>query len=337
VALKDLDASYTSFFRGLKDGSIAQKKNNYIKNRLSRGLEININKLNNIGKPNFKSKKDLKYSFNCPQNFKVAENKLYIPKLKTGIEIVLHRRLPLEQRNVTISKTSTGKYFASILCETGEKIPSKKKVKKETSVGLDLGIKDFAVLSDGTKIDNPRHLKKSINKLKYIQHRYSKNKGVKTKYRLSLLHEKVANQRKDFLHKLSNEITNHYNTICLEDLNIKGMVKNHKLAQSISDVGWGMFVDMIKYKSEWKGKNVLQIGMFEPSSKTCNTCYSVNKELTLKDRTWTCKSCNTTHDRDENASKNIRDFALKNHLSGEHTLKNRNELPTLVGVLTSEA
>jgi putative transposase len=125
-------------------------------------------------------------------------------------------------------------------------------------------------------------------------------------------------------------------TTCLEDLNIKGMVKNHNLARSINDVGWGMCVEMIKYKSEWKGNNVLQIQMFEPSSKTCNTCGHVNRELKLNDREWTCKKCDETHDRDMNASLNIRDFAL-NNLSGEHTLKNQGELPTLVGVMTPEA
>jgi putative transposase len=126
-------------------------------------------------------------------------------------------------------------------------------------------------------------------------------------------------------------------TVCIEDLNIKGMLANHKLALSISDCGWSMFVDMLRYKAEWQGKNILKIGRFEPSSKLCNCCGSINKELTLKDREWTCSNCNSLLDRDVNASINIKNFALKNHLSVERRRKNRNELPTLVGVMTSEA
>ena len=179
-------------------------------------------------------------------------------------------------------------------------------------------------------------MREAESKLKYVQRKYSKYKGKRTKNRLAKLHEKVANQRKDFLHKESFKLVSENQTIAIEDLNVKGMMKNHCLAKSISDVGWSMFTTMLEYKCEWYGVNLLKIGRFEPSSKTCSNCGAVNKELTLKDREWTCVKCNTEHDRDVNAAMNIKNFALRNYVSGTDT-KTRNELPTLVGVLTSEA
>lgn len=287
--------------------------------------------------PKFK-KKASRQSFNIPQSVVIdfKKNKLLIPKFKkTGINIVLHRKFDGEIKQSTIHKTPTGKYFASILCDTGEKIKHHKKIKQQTTIGIDLGIKSLLVTSDGEIIDNPKFLKQSLSKLKYIQSKYSKHKGKKTKQKLALLHEKVANQRKDFLNKISTELINNHDSIAIENLNIEEMLKTNNLAQSISDTGWGMFVEMLKYKAEWNGKNVLQIGRFEPSSKTCNNCGWLNKELTLKDRKWTCK-CGIKHDRDVNAAINIKNFALKNHLSVGCRRKNQNELPTLVGVMTSE-
>ncbi|HSH52102.1 MAG TPA: RNA-guided endonuclease TnpB family protein, partial [Bacteroidales bacterium] len=158
-----------------------------------------------------------------------------------------------------------------------------------------------------------------------------------TKKKLAKLHEDVVNKRKDFLHKTSTKLIRENQTICLEDLAVSNMVKNHNLAQAINDVSWSTFATMLKYKADWYGKNILQVGRFAPSSKTCSCCGYINKELTLKDREWTCPKCNTVLDRDVNAAINIKSFALKNHLSVEHTLKNRNELPRLRGVLTSEA
>ena len=286
--------------------------------------------------PKFK-KKSKGGSFNVPQNISLKEGKLIIPKFKKGIDIVLHRPIKGEIRQATISKTPTGKYFVSILCEIGENIKPKATIKENTSVGIDLGIKTFLVTSDGECFDNPKFLRKAQSKLKYVQRKFSKHKGKRTKNKLAKLHEKVANQRKDFLHKTSSKLISDNQTICIEDLNVKGMLQNHKLAQAITDVSWSSFVNMLEYKAEWYGKNILKIGRFEPSSKLCSCCGNINKELQLKDREWTCSNCNTLLDRDVNASINIKNFALKNHLSGEHRLKNRNELPTLVGVLTSEA
>lgn len=286
--------------------------------------------------PKFK-KKSNGGSFNIPQNVSLENGKLIIPKFKKGIDIVLHRPIKGEIKQATISRTPTGKYFVSILCETGEFNKPKAKIEENTSVGIDLGIKTFLVTSDGECLDNPKFLRNSISKLKYVQRKFSKNKVKRTKNKLAKLHEKVANQRKDFLHKTSSKLISDNQTICIEDLNIKGMLANHKLALSISDCGWSMFVDMLEYKAEWYGKNILKIGRFEPSSKLCSCCGNINKELQLKDREWTCSNCNTLLDRDVNASINIKNFALKNYSSVGRRLKNRNELPTMVGVMTYEA
>ena len=285
--------------------------------------------------PNFK-KKSNGGSFNVPQNVTLEDGKFVIPKFKKGIEIVLHRPTKGEIRQATISKTPTGKYFVSILCETGEAIKPKAKIKESTTIGIDLGIKAFLVTSDGKEFDNPKFLRKAQSRLKFVQRKYSQNKGKRTKHRLAILHEKVANQRKDFLHKTSSELIKNHDSICIEDLAVSNMIKNHCLAQSIQDAGWSMFVSMLEYKAEWYGKNILKIGRFEPSSKLHANCGHINKDLTLTDREWTCPKCGEVVSRDVNAAINIKSFGLKNYVSGTET-KTRNELPTLVGVLTSEA
>jgi len=289
------------------------------------------------GFPKFKSKHKGRQSFSVPQNVIVENGSLIIPKFKEGIEIVLHRPIKGTIKSATISITPTGKYFASILVDTNEIIPQKVAIKEETAIGVDLGIKSFLVTSNGLEIENPKYLRKAQDKLKYAQRKYSKNKGKRTKKKLAKLHEKVVNKRKDFLHKLSSKLISENQTIALETLAVKNMVKNHNLAQAITDVSWSTFVTMLEYKADWYGKNILRIGRFAPSSKTCSCCENINKELTLKDREWTCSVCTSVLDRDVNASINIKSFALKNNLSGEHTLKNQDELLTLVKVLTPEA
>jgi putative transposase len=286
--------------------------------------------------PKFKRKGN-RDSFHCPQNILLEDGKLIIPKFKKGIDIILHRDTKGKIKQDTISKTPTGKYFVSILCDTDDAIKTKAPIKEKTTIGIDLGIKSFLVASDGQEFDNPKYLRKAQAKLKFTQSKYSVHKGKRTKHRLAVLHEKVASQRKDFLNKVSTKLIRENQSVAIEDLNISGMIKNHHLAQSITDCGWGMFVTMLEYKAEWYGKNILRIGRFEPSSKTCSVCGSINKKLTLQDREWTCKKCGTLLNRDVNASINIKNFALKNYLSVERRLKNRNELPTLVGVMTSEA
>lgn len=192
--------------------------------------------------------------------------------------------------------------------------PLPQQVKEETSVGIDVGLKDFATLSTGEKIANPRFLKKSLKRLKRLSHQNSKkkkgsNNRDKSRLRLARQHEKVKNQRIDFLQQVSTRIVRENQTVCVEDLNIQGMQKNRKLSRAIADVSWGSFLNMLKYKAERVGKNYVEIGRFQPSSRLC-TCGVVNKELTLRDRTWTCKSCHATHDRDILAAQNIKMFAL---------------------------
>lgn len=304
-SITNLDKAYTAFFKG---------QNSF---------------------PKFKKKSD-GGSFNIPQNVLLKNGKLVIPKFKKGIDIILHRPIKGEIRQATISRTPTGKYFVSILCETGEAIKTKAKIRENTTVGIDLGVKTFIVASDGKEFDNPKFLRKAQSKLKYVQRKYSKYKGKRTKQKLAILHEKVANQRKDFLHKTSSELIKNHDSLAIEDLNVKGMLANHKLAQSISDAGWSSFVTMLEYKADWYGKNILKIGRFEPSSKLHANCGYINKELTLSDREWTCPKCSEVVLRDENAAINIKSFALRNILSGTDR-KNQGKLPTLVGALTLEA
>ena len=288
------------------------------------------------GFPKFKSKHRGKQSFSIPQNVIVENNLLIIPKFKEGIKISLHRPTEGTLKSATISITPTGKYFVSILCDTNTEIPTKVPITENTTIGVDLGIKDFAITSDGEIFENLKYLRKAQSKLKYVQRKYSKHKGKRTKKKLVKLHEDVVNKRKDFLHKVSTQLIRENQTIALETLAVKNMVKNHNLAQAIQDASWSTFVTMLEYKADWYGKNILRIGRFAPSSKTCS-CGVINKDLKLSDRVWTCKSCGTTHNRDILAACNIKSFALKNHLSGEHRLKNQDELPRLRGVLTPEA
>lgn len=285
--------------------------------------------------PKFK-KKFVKQSFRVPQAITIKNNKLRIPKFREGINVVLHRLLKGTIKQATINKTSTEKYFVSILYDTTELIQSKLKINKNTTIGVDLGIKSFLVTSNGIEVNNPKYLRKVQSRLKFTQRKYSKHKGKRTKHRLAILHEKVANQRKDFLNKVSTQLIKNHDSIAIEDLNISGMVKNHNLAQSIQDASWGTFISMLEYKANWYGKNILKISRFDPSSKLCSVCGNINKELTLQDREWTCKKCGSLLNRDVNAAINIKNFALKKYLSGIDR-KNQNELPTLVGVLTSEA
>lgn len=292
--------------------------------------------------PKYKSKHG-KQTFQVPQNIEVDfnRNELILPKFKNPIEIVLHRNFKGDIKTSTISKTPTGKYFISILVDNKKEVPTLKKINEKKAVGIDLGIKSFIVTSDGIKVDNPKYLKQSLERLKILQHRASKKvKGSNNRKRANLkvarLHEIVTNQRKDFLHKLSHKTISENQTICIEDLAVSNMVKNHKLAQSITDSGWSMFVTMLQYKAEWSGKNVVKIGRFEPSSKLCNVCGYINHDLTLNDREWKC-NCGILHDRDINAAINIKKFALKLKISGTERTVEPVELPTLVGTLKQEA
>jgi len=269
---------------------------------------------NKKGFPKFKKKHDNHKSFQIPQHYKIEEGILYIPKLKEGIKIIQHRLYEGKEKTLTISKNPSGQYFAIILVETTDNIIEPKTVNEKTTIGIDLGIKDFLVTSNGEKISNPKHLKKSEKKLKKAQRKYShKTKGSnnknKSRIKVARTHQKITNQRKDFLHKLSSKIISENQTICIEDLAVSNMVKNHKLAKAISDVSWSEFVRQLNYKANWYGKTIISIGRFDPSTKLCHSCGMLNNNLTLSDRQWTC-DCGETHDRDINAAINIKNFGL---------------------------
>jgi len=305
-----------------------QEETSWLKDVNAQSLQMSLRNLDNAftcffrekkGFPKFK-KRNNRQSFQCPQDCSIDFNKglLAIPKFKgkNQIKVQVSRRFTGKIKTVTVSKNPSGRYFVSMLVEVPAEIPKKPVVRENRTVGIDLGLKDFATLSTGEKIKNPRHLKKSLSKLKYQHYKLSKTKKGskrrnKVRHRLTKTYEKIKNQRDDFLHKLSYNLTHdsQVDTICMEDLNVQGMMKNHKLAQSISDVSWSRFVELLKYKCDWYGKNLFQIGRFEPSSKMC-TCGKLNNDLKLSDRKWTCLSCGVTHDRDVLSAQNIKRFGL---------------------------
>lgn len=261
--------------------------------------------------PRFKSKCD-RQSFKIPQNVLIVNNKLAIPKFKEGIKINLHREIEGNIIFATISKSTSGNYYVSITSEVQyqpyEKVNSK--------VGIDTGIKDLAILSDGTTYENIRSLKTKLKKLKYNQRQLSKKiKGSssrnKQRKNLAKIHEKITNVRKDYLHKVSTEIIKNHDIISVEDLAVKNIMKNHKLAQAMNDVSLGTFYSMLKYKCEWNDRHFVKIDKFFPSSKMCSNCGWINQDLTLSVREWKCTSCGEKHDRDFNASKNILKQGLK--------------------------
>lgn len=272
------------------------------------------------GFPRFK-RRGSKNSASFRQGTRIVGNKAYLSKIG-AVEFIKHRELPQgEIRTTTVSKKPTGKYFVSILIKNADRIPDKAPIIPETSIGVDVGLKTFATISDGSKVDNPKYLDEQLKRLRIEQRKLSRRfkKGVKEqsknyhkqKLLVAKLHEKISNKRTDFLQKLTFDLIRANDTICVETLNIKGMVKNPKLSKAISDVGWHEFVRMLKYKGEWYGKNIIEIGMFEPSSKTCSNCGFHHKELALSDRTWDCDNCGVTHDRDINAAINIKNFGLE--------------------------
>ena len=264
------------------------------------------------GYPRFKSKHGPQ-NFSCPQNVKVSETSISLPKIG-AVRAVISRLFEGQIKTVTVSRTATGQYFASVLVEDGRELPASKKHTEKTTVGIDVGLKHFATLSNGEKIENPRPLKRKLSRLKREQRRLSrKQKGSKNrrKQRLKVarVHEQVANSRKDFLHNVSTRLIRENQAVALETLNIQGMLKNRKLAHHMADVGWGMFFEFSKYKAVWNGKTILQIGQWQPSSKQ-SLCGYVNADLKLSDRLWTCPQCARTYDRDIQAAQNIKRFAL---------------------------
>ena len=271
------------------------------------------------GFPKFKSKHDNNQSFQVPQNTTVdyEHKRVSIPKFKEGIKCKFDRRFSGKIKTSTVSRTPTGKYFISILVETNENPIPKTPIDENKAVGVDLGIKTFATLSDGTEIQNPKNLKKSLKKLKRMQRSVSRKvKGSNSRKKavklLAIQHEKVTNRRKDFLHKTSRFLVNHYDTICLETLSASNMLKNHRLAQALSDISIGTFNAYMDYKAELYGKNIIRIGRFEPSSKMCS-CGHIHNGLKLSDRVWTCPCCGSVNQRDLLAANNIKKFAFKSN------------------------
>lgn len=269
------------------------------------------------GFPKFKCKHSHRYSYTTILNVSldIENHKIKLPKIGK-VDLKLDRIPQGQIKSVTVKQVPSGKYFVSLTVLEEDNYLPKEEIKEETTIGIDLGLKDFAILSDGRKIANPRYLKNNLKKLAKLQRRLSKKqKGSsnrnKARIKVARQHEKISNMRKDFLHKLTYQLTheNQVSTICVEDLAVNNMIKNHKLARSISDVSWSNFRTLLEYKCDLYGKNLLVIGRFEPSSKMC-TCGYINKELTLADRKWICPNCHTYHDRDILAANNIKKFAL---------------------------
>jgi putative transposase len=236
---------------------------------------------------------------------------LYLPKLREGVKIELHRRFDGKIKSVTVSRTNDGKYYASILVETEN--PRNKVVEpKSKACGVDLGLEHFVTVTNdfgNYKVEHPKYLLKAEERLRRLQRSLSqKQKGSKNsekaRLRLARQHAYVANARNDFLHKMSKAIIDENQVVVVEDLNVNGLLKS-RIARSIADSGWSKFLSYLKYKAEWYGRTFIQVDRFYPSSKLCHRCGYKNEDLALHDRMWCCSACGETHDRDVNASKNL--------------------------------
>lgn len=302
----DLKTAYDNFFRKLKAGQSTNLK--------------------------FKSKHNPKNSYrtiSISNSIRVEENRIKLPKLGF-VKFRKSREVLGNIRSATVSKNILGRYYISVLCETEiQKLPE-----VDSQIGIDLGLKDFCIISNNTKIPNPKYLRQSEQKLIKAQRKLSKRvKGSNNRFKqqkvVFKLHEKIRNQRLDFLHKLSTKLINENQVICLEDLQVKNMVKNHCLAKSISDVSWSKFVEFLKYKSEWYGRKLVQVDKFFPSSKMCSNCGNIKSDLKLEDRVYHCPHCGLKIDRDYNASLNILREGLR-ILSGRDDRDSLLNIQTLV-------
>lgn len=295
-SLRHLEVSYTRFFN---------KKSNF---------------------PKFK-KRSNNQSFKITESFGIDNNKLYIAKLKTLIKIKQDRELPSKPSSVTISKTPSGKYYASFQCKFEQGLlPISNK-----QIGIDLGIKELLITSNGDHFNNPKLTKQFEKKLAFKQRKLSKKKKGsknrnKARIEVAKIHEKITFKRLDYLHKISRKLINENQVIIAEDLNVAGMLKNHKLSKAIQDVSWYELIRQIKYKSKWYGRTFYQISTWFPSSKTCNNCHYIVDKLDLSIRNWICPKCNMRHDRDINAAKNILEKGLKDLEDIKNGLKVSNKI-----------
>ena len=280
-AIKDMDRAYKNFFK------------------------------NNAGFPKYKSKKTHRFSYRTNAtngNIAYCEKHIKLPKLgmvKTRTKLVPQGRI----LNATISQEPSGKYYVSLCC-TDVEIPKLEKMGKE--IGIDLGIKSFAVTSSGgDSISNPKYLQKSLNKLARLQRQLSrKTRGGsnwnKARIKVARLQEHITNQRTDFLQKLSTKLVRENDVICIEDLQVKNMIRNHKLARNIADVSWSEFIRQLEYKADWYGKTIIKVDKWYASSQICSCCgeqFPMTKDLSIRE--WICPNCHTTLDRDANAARNI--------------------------------
>lgn len=296
---------------------------NWLREVDSKALQASIENLDSAyqnffklkkGYPKFKSKKNrqsytTKNVNNC---IKINNNYIQIPKIG-WIKFDNHLEIQGKIKKITISKSKSNKYYVSICCDN---VKVKELDKTGSLIGIDLGIKSFLIDSNGNKIINFNFYRNTEKKLKKLQRQLSRKpkdskNWEKTRIKLAELSERTTNQRKDFQHKLSTQIVKDNDIICIENLNIKGMQKNHRLAKAIQDVNWSNFINYLQYKCDWYGKKLIKIDRFYPSSKSCNVCGYTKQGLGLKDRFWTCPICNTIHDRDINAAKNILNEGLR--------------------------
>lgn len=289
-SLRTLENAFTGFFR---------KKTNY---------------------PKFKSKKHSKnvLKFIGSEHFDFENWRVKLPKIGW---VNLCKNKPFDknqcrQGTTTVSRDRCGTFWVTVVVDDMKPAQPKTKVVKETAVGIDLGIRDYAILSDGTKFPNPKYYESRLKTLARLQKRFAKtkpgsNRHEKARLNIAKCYRKITNMKNDTIHKLTTGIIKEFDNICIEDLNIEGMMKSHNLAMAIQSASWGEFIRQLNYKAEWYGKNIIKIGRFEPSSKLCHKCGYINNGLSLKDREWVCPICGEKHDRDVNAAINIKNIAFE--------------------------
>lgn len=303
LSVKELRESY-NFLKHVSASALQQVERNF--NETKKQF-FNKKRKKKLGRPQFKSKKKTRCSYKLPnQKFYIIDNKIQLEKIGK-VQIILDRMIPTDAKilSATISKDSCNSYFVSI-CVEEDVEPKYSKTNK--IIGLDLGLKDFCILSDETKIKNPHFFLENQKKLKREQQHLSRkikgsNRRRKQKLKVAKIHRKISRQRQWFLHQVSNMLIREFDIIAIEDLNIAGMKK--LFGKSVSDASWSTFIQQLNYKALWNDKEIIQIGRFQPSTKLCSECQSIKQGLTLKDRTWVCTNCNTNHDRDINAARSI--------------------------------